>query len=203
MGNKLTKALVTMCVGTVLLSPGARAEPGTAIYEIPDKELTAERLISVLQPPGPTRGIDSSAAGKAAPSCGELRKRGIDADAVADIAAIKVTFAFNSAELTPAAAENLNKLGQALKSDGLAPYCFRIEGHADAVGGEGYNQALSEKRAGTVVHYLSGRLGVDAERLIAVGYGETKPVADNDTEEGRQRNRRVQVVNLGDGAAAQ
>jgi outer membrane protein OmpA-like peptidoglycan-associated protein len=198
MSNTLMRAFVVMSVGTVLLAPGAHAEPGTAVQAIPNEELTADKLIDVLSPPTAMRGIDASAEGKA-PNCGELRTRGIDADSVADIAAITVTFAFNSAELTPSATANLSKLGQALKSSELAPYCFRIEGHTDAAGSDEYNQTLSEKRAKAVVRYLAGHSSVEAERLIAVGYGEKKPAAPNESDEGRQQNRRVQIANLGDG----
>lgn len=70
---------------------------------------------------------------------------------------------------------------------------LRIEGHTDAVGDDDANRALSERRAAAVVAYLTGR-GIQAARLEAAGLGETAPVADNDTPEGRQANRRVELV---------
>lgn len=68
-----------------------------------------------------------------------------------------------------------------------------IYGHADSTGPEIYNQGLSERRARAVVDYLIHH-GVPAERIRAQGFGETKPVADNDTAEGRQKNRRVEMA---------
>lgn len=66
-------------------------------------------------------------------------------------------------------------------------------GHTDSTGTEQYNQQLSERRAGTVAEYLRNR-GVIAERLITVGAGEMRPVASNDTPEGRAQNRRVELT---------
>jgi len=68
-----------------------------------------------------------------------------------------------------------------------------IEGHTDSKGSEQYNMKLSQRRAESVVKVLAEH-GIDASRLRAVGYGESRPVADNSTEEGRQRNRRVVAV---------
>ncbi len=69
-----------------------------------------------------------------------------------------------------------------------------IEGHTDSVGNDGFNQELSQKRADAVRDFLSIRFGIDAARLDAIGFGETRPVADNDTPEGRQENRRVEAA---------
>lgn len=69
-----------------------------------------------------------------------------------------------------------------------------IEGHTDNVGNDDYNQKLSEKRANSIRQYLIDKFRIDGSRLTAVGYGKSKPVAGNDTEEGRQLNRRVQAV---------
>jgi outer membrane protein OmpA-like peptidoglycan-associated protein len=69
-----------------------------------------------------------------------------------------------------------------------------IEGHTDNVYTAEYNQKLSEARANSVRQYLIKNFGIDASRLTAVGYGLTKPIASNNTEEGRQKNRRVQAV---------
>lgn len=70
---------------------------------------------------------------------------------------------------------------------------MRIEGHTDAIASDAYNQALSERRARSVSAWLTAR-GIPAARLTTRGVGEAKPVADNRTAEGRQRNRRVEVV---------
>ncbi len=72
---------------------------------------------------------------------------------------------------------------------------IQIEGHTDSDGDAGTNQALSEKRAASVVTYLTGA-GVEQDRLDAMGFGETKPVADNGTPEGKAKNRRIEFVIL-------
>ena len=68
---------------------------------------------------------------------------------------------------------------------------MELAGHTDSVGSEAYNQQLSQRRAESVRNYLLD-LGVDPDQLTAVGYGESKPIRSNDTEEGRERNRRVE-----------
>ncbi len=72
-----------------------------------------------------------------------------------------------------------------------------IQGHTDSVGSDSYNQTLSEKRAYAIMNYLVTSLGITPERLSAKGYGELKPIASNDTEEGRALNRRVDFIILG------
>jgi len=67
-----------------------------------------------------------------------------------------------------------------------------IEGHTDSVGTPSYNQTLSEQRASAVSSYLSTE-GVPSARITSIGYGETRPKASNDTPEGRQLNRRVEI----------
>jgi OOP family OmpA-OmpF porin len=69
-----------------------------------------------------------------------------------------------------------------------------IEGHTDNVHTAEYNQKLSQARADSVRQYLINNFGIKASRLTAVGYGLTKPIASNSTEEGKQKNRRVQAV---------
>jgi OmpA-OmpF porin, OOP family len=70
------------------------------------------------------------------------------------------------------------------------------EGHTDSQGDDAYNQELSERRAGAVRQYLIETYGIAADRLEAEGFGESRPVADNETPEGRQQNRRVELVKL-------
>jgi outer membrane protein OmpA-like peptidoglycan-associated protein len=69
-----------------------------------------------------------------------------------------------------------------------------IEGHTDAYGSDDANLALSRRRAEAVAAYLTGTLGVPQLRISAVGYGETQPIANNDTAQGRERNRRIDVI---------
>lgn len=68
-----------------------------------------------------------------------------------------------------------------------------VQGHTDSTGSEEHNQSLSDRRAGAVRNYLVGR-GIDPDRLTALGYGEDSPVASNESESGRQRNRRVDIM---------
>ncbi|HSF17368.1 MAG TPA: OmpA family protein [Vicinamibacteria bacterium] len=102
-----------------------------------------------------------------------------------------VLFTFGSASLTPEGRERLAKLsGVILVADG---YTLSVEGHTDSVGGEWYNQELSRKRAEAVRDYLLTQR-IPAGSVSATGYGESRPIASNETEEGRQRNRRVEIV---------
>lgn len=103
-----------------------------------------------------------------------------------------VLFDFDKAEIRPDAAQALAQLATIVRAypEGGA----QLEGHTDSKGNDAYNQRLSERRAEAVRAWLIERERIDAARLTASGRGETRPVADNDTEEGRQRNRRVDVV---------
>jgi hypothetical protein len=71
-----------------------------------------------------------------------------------------------------------------------------VEGHTDSQGDESYNLGLSDRRAASVLSYLIQEFGIDGARLSSRGLGETQPVAPNDTAEGRQQNRRVELVRI-------
>ncbi len=73
---------------------------------------------------------------------------------------------------------------------------LRIDGHTDSQGDDDYNQKLSEKRAKAVLAILVNDYGVDAKQLESIGYGEAQPVGDNDTVEGRAKNRRVELIKM-------
>jgi outer membrane protein OmpA-like peptidoglycan-associated protein len=106
-----------------------------------------------------------------------------------------VFFQFNAATLTPAAREKLAKVAGILVSyNGLCP---RLEGHTDNIGTVDYNLRLSRRRAEAVREYLISQ-GVPAARLTAVGFGSADPIASNVTAQGRQQNRRVELVISGD-----
>ena len=111
--------------------------------------------------------------------------------------AMTVQFAFDSAEILSESKPNLDSLGTALRSPELATYQIRIEGHTDSIGRPEYNQYLSSRRAESVRQYLVEQGGVTPERLAIVGRGEDEHIADNKTSTGRQKNRRVEFVNLG------
>jgi outer membrane protein OmpA-like peptidoglycan-associated protein len=102
-----------------------------------------------------------------------------------------VLFDTGSYTLKPGAREKLAKIsGIVLAHASLA---LQVEGHTDSVGSEDFNQQLSERRAGSVRDFLADQ-GVPASAVTARGFGKTQPVASNDTAEGRQRNRRVELV---------
>jgi outer membrane protein OmpA-like peptidoglycan-associated protein len=102
--------------------------------------------------------------------------------------------------LRPAAREKLAKIsGIVLAHPGLR---LEVEGHTDSVGGDAYNQRLSEQRADTVRAYLVGQ-GINPDTVLARGFGKSMPVASNDTAAGRQQNRRVELVVSGDVIGAQ
>ncbi|MCK4839003.1 MAG: PD40 domain-containing protein [Desulfobulbaceae bacterium] len=101
-----------------------------------------------------------------------------------------IFFAFNQADLQPESYMEMQRWVRMLEEN--EHIHLHISGHADSIGGDSYNQKLSEKRAQAVVGYL-GDNGIAVERLVAEGFGERQPVSPNDTEEGRQQNRRVQV----------
>jgi outer membrane protein OmpA-like peptidoglycan-associated protein len=111
-------------------------------------------------------------------------------------ALLPIEFEFDSCEPTAPSRRTLEELGKALRSPGLTGQAFRIEGHTDSTGSDGYNQDLSQRRAAAVRSYLEGR-GVQDGRLEARGLGESRPRQPNETEAGRQRNRRVEVINVG------
>jgi len=69
-----------------------------------------------------------------------------------------------------------------------------IEGHTDSMGTAAYNKKLSQRRAESVKKYMVEKGGIDANRIKAIGFGEEKPIASNDTDEGRQQNRRVEAA---------
>jgi OmpA-OmpF porin, OOP family len=102
-----------------------------------------------------------------------------------------VKFEFDSDRLTPAAREILNEVAATLQA--YPNIDVELEGHTDAVGSDNYNLGLSERRAISVKAYLEGR-GVAGRRMRPVGYGESQPIATNDTEDGREENRRVELT---------
>jgi outer membrane protein OmpA-like peptidoglycan-associated protein len=110
---------------------------------------------------------------------------------------IKITFQggllfdVDRSDLRPAAQENLVKLTTILQK--YDDTNVLVEGHTDATGTEDYNMQLSLRRSSTVATFLAGQ-GVAAARLSAVGYGEIQPIATNETADGRQQNRRVEVA---------
>ena len=100
-------------------------------------------------------------------------------------------FAFNSAKLTPQ--------GEAILDEAVAvmdkhqQIQVRVEGNTDSIGSDAYNMKLGQRRADSVEQYLVAH-GISASRLSTVSFGESKPIGSNDTEEGRAKNRRVDLI---------
>lgn len=101
-----------------------------------------------------------------------------------------VLFDFDKADIKPEAHQLLDEVVTILKKNREMKGV--IEGHTDSMGSEEYNQGLSERRAQAVEKYIEEH-GIDADRYTIKGYGESNPIASNDTEEGRQENRRVEL----------
>jgi outer membrane protein OmpA-like peptidoglycan-associated protein len=89
---------------------------------------------------------------------------------------------------------SVQELGKALSNANLKGSTFVVAGHTDAVGGEEYNQGLSERRADTIKRYLTEKYGINGSDLVTVGYGKTKPKDASAPMD--PANRRVQVVNM-------
>jgi len=102
-----------------------------------------------------------------------------------------VNFAFDSAVLKPNAKEKIDKAVAHIQK--MSDETFELLGHTDSIGTEEYNLGLSQRRADAVRNAMI-KLGVAPERLVARGYGESKPIATNSTEEGRAENRRVELL---------
>ena len=112
----------------------------------------------------------------------------------------KVTYAadaffdFNKADLKPEAKSKLDDLVSKTKEINLE--VIIAVGHTDSIGGDAYNDKLSVKRAESIKTYLTSK-GVEANRVYTEGKGKKQPVADNKTEEGRKKNRRVEIEVVG------
>ncbi len=101
-------------------------------------------------------------------------------------------FKLGRAQLSPEAGTQLDQLAAQLKADNQ-PVVLEIQGHTDSSGSADYNQRLGQERAEAVRQHLA-RAGVPLHRMATISYGETAPMADNRSAEGRSLNRRVQVV---------
>ena len=107
---------------------------------------------------------------------------------------LEINFDYNSANISKAALPQVDALGKALSDPSLKGTTFAVAGHTDAVGGEAFNQDLSERRADAVKKYLTAKFGITTADLVTVGYGKTR-LKDPKDPKGAE-NRRVQVVNM-------
>ena len=113
----------------------------------------------------------------------------MDIEEGAAIVLENIFFEFNKSDLLPESFSELDKVADIIKSNNIQK--IEISGHTDSEGSDAYNKKLSEGRAKSVVAYLSQK-GVEAEVLLAIGYGESRPIDTNSTEEGMANNRRVE-----------
>lgn len=109
-----------------------------------------------------------------------------------------VHFDFDSYAIKPESFPALDAVGEALLDPALETAILNVEGHTDSDGSDEYNQTLSERRAWSVKSYLVEKFGIDPNRLVIVGFGESAPIATNETEEGKALNRRVEFENVTD-----
>jgi outer membrane protein OmpA-like peptidoglycan-associated protein len=102
-----------------------------------------------------------------------------------------ILFPFDSATLKPEARDNLRELADSLRENARTEVL--IVGHTDSAGRDDYNESLSQRRARSAADFLGGQ-GIASGRLRTEGRGESEPIGSNETEDGRQRNRRVEVA---------
>jgi outer membrane protein OmpA-like peptidoglycan-associated protein len=107
---------------------------------------------------------------------------------------LEITFDYNSANISAKSLPSVQALGRALTNQDLKGSTFLVAGHTDAVGGETYNQDLSERRADSIKRYLIDNFGIASTDLVTVGYGKTK--LKDPSNPMAEANRRVQVVNM-------
>jgi outer membrane protein OmpA-like peptidoglycan-associated protein len=125
----------------------------------------------------------------------ELERTGVSVTRIGDNITLNmpgnITFATDSADLNAGFFDVLNSVSLVVNE--FNQTVIEVAGHTDSTGAETYNQQLSERRAGAVGAYLGTR-SVRSDRVITVGMGEGRPVASNDTDAGRQQNRRVELT---------
>jgi outer membrane protein OmpA-like peptidoglycan-associated protein len=133
--------------------------------------------------------VEKETLGEETPSVAREMKKELDLKG--QLIVYSILFDFDKYDLKKASTKPVGEIGELLLSfPGLK---IEIQGHTDNQGDDEYNLKLSQKRADSVKLYLTS-LGVDASRLTAKGYGSTKPVASNNTRDGRAKNRRVVLV---------
>jgi OmpA-OmpF porin, OOP family len=163
---------------------------GVRVANVPNSSIGRSNRIRVELPggddtPGFVRNIRVAAGGRqlyeAISSTGRVATQGIYFDTGSD-------------RIRPESAPTLREIGEMMREH--SSLRLRIEGHTDSVGDDAANQQLSERRAAAVKAHLEREFDLPASRLEATGMGETVPAATNDTAEGRQQNRRVELVRL-------
>jgi outer membrane protein OmpA-like peptidoglycan-associated protein len=202
---------ITICAGLSMTATFALAGDGN---------VSVEQILNALQHKPPMRGlsidarpaqIDPEVKAKQASFVEGLRNRKArslsisEREQIAEIAATKpnidleIQFDYNSALIRPASMPSVKALGEALTDQKLKGSIFVVAGHTDGVGGDAFNQNLSERRADAIKNYLVQKFGIKGSDLVTVGYGKTKLKDAQDPND--PINRRVQVVNMETNAA--
>src|SRR3954447_21972195 len=203
----MTRYLSIMIIGAALSMTAGMAAAGDTV--------SADTILNALKPkPGVSRGlssgpqqpVDVAVQAKESSFVNTLRNRKTrslsigERQEIAELAATKpkidleIQFDYNSADIAKTSVPSVQALGKALSDPSLKGSTFVVAGHTDAVGTEGYNQGLSERRADTIKKYLVQNYGLTGTDLVTVGYGKTKL---KDTANGADPiNRRVHVVNM-------
>jgi len=177
-----------------------------------DGTVSADKIVNALQPKPLTRSLSSGPQADPAIQAKEigfvktLRNRNTrslslgEREQIAEIAATKpnidleIQFDFNSAQISKSSTQAVQELGKALSNPNLKGSTFVVAGHTDAIGGDAFNQDLSERRADTIKRYLIDKYGITGSDLVTVGYGKTK--LKDTANPADPINRRVQVVNM-------
>lgn len=155
-----------------------QAATATAVAATGAANLRPGGEVRVVAPPAPELSLEE-----------EIDLLQAELDSLQDEIRETVVFATDSDELAPSAQVTLDKVVDAMNR--YSRPVVETGGHTDSEGEEEYNRDLSQRRADAVVGYISSS-GIDPERLRSVGFGETQPLADNSTQEGRLQNRRVE-----------
>lgn len=180
-----------LAVACVLAWAGAAQAQGNLVFTVQDLVFKTEDLVFSVQP---VAGATQSVQGRTQ----ALQVKETPTETRIALAA-DVLFDFDKAVLLPKAQDTLHTVGLFIKEKGQGRP-VRIEGHTDAKGGDAYNQKLSERRAQSVKQWLVRNEGLGALQMTTQGFGAKNPVAPNkkpdgsDDPEGRQKNRRVEIV---------
>ncbi len=203
----MTRFLSIMTAGAALSMTAGMAIAGDTV--------SAEKILDALKPKasvsrglssGPQQPVDVAVQTKENSFVNTLRNRKTrslsigERQEIAELAATKpkidleIQFDYNSADISKNSVTAVQELGKALSDASLKGSTFVVAGHTDAIGGEAYNQDLSERRADTIKKYLTEKYGIAGSDLVTVGYGKTRPKDANAPMD--PVNRRVQVVNM-------
>lgn len=164
--------------------------PGRALLDTPCPVPLEKAPEPVVESPPPAPAPEPAALAPAAAPEPAPAPAPTPAPAPLRLVLDDVNFDFDKASLRPQAYPKLDAAAESLKEWGDGK--VEVAGHTDSIGSDAYNMDLSLRRAESVKNYMVSK-GIPAERLVVKGYGESQPVADNATEEGRFQNRRVEL----------